>query len=184
MINMDFITGLPKSRRQHNSIWVIVDRMTKSAHFLRVKTTNTAEDYAKLYVQEIVRLHGVPISIISDRGAQFWKSFQKGLGSKVFNSLTERKIGEVTYYPEDPNCVDQQFEKLEFVELREFEGTIFEFIFLQQILAYSPSLSRMMVEPSDDLDVAEVLDLYEELMMSLKASPRVKVIVTPHGQDA
>ncbi|KAH0711565.1 hypothetical protein KY289_007524 [Solanum tuberosum] len=87
MINMDFITGLPRSRRQHDSIWVIVDRMTKSAHFLPVKTTNTAEDYAKLYVQEIVRLHGVPISIISDRGAQFtaqfWKSFQKGLGSKV-----------------------------------------------------------------------------------------------------
>ncbi|WMV31865.1 hypothetical protein MTR67_025250 [Solanum verrucosum] len=87
MINMDFITGLLRSRRQHDSIWVIVDRMTKSAHFLPIKTTNTAEDYVKLYVQEIVRLHGVPISIISDRGAQFtaqfWKSFQKGLGSKV-----------------------------------------------------------------------------------------------------
>ena len=57
--------------------------MTKSAHFLPLKTTNTAEDYAKLYIQEIVRLHGVPISIISDIGAQFWKSFKKGLGSKV-----------------------------------------------------------------------------------------------------
>ncbi|WMV07964.1 hypothetical protein MTR67_001349 [Solanum verrucosum] len=87
MINMDFITGLPRSRRQHDSIWVIVDRMTKLAHFLPVKTTNSAEDYAKLYIQEVVRLHGVPVSIISDRGApfttQFWKSFQKGLGSKV-----------------------------------------------------------------------------------------------------
>ncbi|WMV14317.1 hypothetical protein MTR67_007702 [Solanum verrucosum] len=87
MINKDFITGLPRSRRQHDSIWVIVDRMTKSAHFLSVKTTNSAEDYAKLYIQEVVRLHGVPVSIISDRGAQFtaqfWKSFQKGLGSNV-----------------------------------------------------------------------------------------------------
>ncbi|KAH0778029.1 hypothetical protein KY290_009440 [Solanum tuberosum] len=95
MINMDFITGLSRSRRQHDSIWVIVDRMTKSAHFLPVKTTNTAEDYAKLYVQEIVRLHGVPISIISDRGAQFtaqfWKSFQKGLGSKT-DGQAERTI--------------------------------------------------------------------------------------------
>ncbi|XP_015161785.1 leucine aminopeptidase, chloroplastic-like [Solanum tuberosum] len=54
----------------------------------------------------------------------------------VFNSSRERKIGEVTYYLEDPNCVDQQFEKLEFVELREFEGTIFELILLKQILAY------------------------------------------------
>uniref|UniRef100_M1DU51 Uncharacterized protein n=1 Tax=Solanum tuberosum TaxID=4113 RepID=M1DU51_SOLTU len=102
----------------------------------------------------------------------------------VFNSLKERKIGEVIYYLEDPNCVDQQFEKLECVELREFEGTIFELIFLRQILAYSPSLSRIIVEPSNDLDVADVLDLYEELMMSLKASPRIKVIVAPHGQDA
>ncbi|WMV25860.1 hypothetical protein MTR67_019245 [Solanum verrucosum] len=91
MINMDFITGLPKSRRQHDFIWVIVDRMTKSAHFLPVKTTNTAEDYAKLYVQEIMRLHGVPISIISDRGAQFtaqfWKSFQKDMGSKTLEDM-------------------------------------------------------------------------------------------------
>jgi len=68
MINMDFITGLSRSCRQHNSVWVIVDRMTKSAHFLPVKTTYSAEDYAKLYIQEVVRLHGVSISIISERG--------------------------------------------------------------------------------------------------------------------
>lgn len=87
MINMEFITGLPRSQRQHDSIWVIVDSMTKSAHFLPVRTTYLAEDYAKLYIQEVVRLDGVPVSIISDRGAQFttqfWKSFKKGLGSKV-----------------------------------------------------------------------------------------------------
>ncbi|WMV59092.1 hypothetical protein MTR67_052477 [Solanum verrucosum] len=51
MINMEFITGLPRSRRQHDSIWVIIDCMTKSAHFLPVKTTHS-EDYAKLYIQE------------------------------------------------------------------------------------------------------------------------------------
>ncbi|WMV24329.1 hypothetical protein MTR67_017714 [Solanum verrucosum] len=62
MINMDFIIGLPRSRRQHYSIWVIVNRMTKLAHFLP-----TAEDYAMLYLQEVVRLHGVPVSINSDR---------------------------------------------------------------------------------------------------------------------
>ncbi|KAH0695075.1 hypothetical protein KY285_022172 [Solanum tuberosum] len=53
MINMDFITGLPRSRMQHDSIWVSVDRMTKSAHFLPVKTTHSTEDYAKLYIQEV-----------------------------------------------------------------------------------------------------------------------------------
>ncbi|KAH0773846.1 hypothetical protein KY290_010983 [Solanum tuberosum] len=86
-INMDFITGLPRSRRKLESIWVIVDRLTKFAHFLPVRATFTAKDYAGLYIREIVRLHGVPVSIISDRGAQFtanfWKSFQKGLGTQV-----------------------------------------------------------------------------------------------------
>ncbi|WMV14119.1 hypothetical protein MTR67_007504 [Solanum verrucosum] len=89
---MDFITGLPRSCRQHDPIWVIVDRMTKSAHCLPVKTTHTTEDYTKLYIQEVLRLHGVLVSIISDRcvqfTAQFWKSFQKGLGAKVNLSTT------------------------------------------------------------------------------------------------
>ena len=71
IINMDFVTGLPRSFQEFDSIWVIVDRLTKAAHFLPVKTTYTAEEYARLYIEEIVRLHGVPISIISDRGAQF-----------------------------------------------------------------------------------------------------------------
>ena len=87
MINMDFVTGLPRTARKFDSIWVIVDRLTKSAHFLPVKTTYTVEEYSKLYVKEIVRLHGVPTSIISDRGTQFtanfWKSFQRGLGTQV-----------------------------------------------------------------------------------------------------
>ncbi|XP_070032908.1 uncharacterized protein [Nicotiana tomentosiformis] len=86
-INMDFITGLPRTPRRYDSIWVIIDRLTKSAHFLPVRTTYSTEDYAKLYIREIVCLHGVPLSIISDRGAQFtpyfWKSFQKGLGTQV-----------------------------------------------------------------------------------------------------
>ena len=62
---MDFITGLPRTQRKYDSIWVIVDRLTKSANFLPVRTTYSAEDYARLYVREIVRLHGVPTSIIS-----------------------------------------------------------------------------------------------------------------------
>ena len=68
VICMDFSTGLPCTSRQHDSIWVIVDRMTKSSRFLAIKTTYSAEDYAKLYINEIVRLHVVPLSIILDRG--------------------------------------------------------------------------------------------------------------------
>ena len=66
VINLDFINGLPHTRRHHDSIWVIVDSMTKSSHFLAVKTTDSVEDYAKLYINEIVSYHGVPLYIISD----------------------------------------------------------------------------------------------------------------------
>ena len=84
---MDFVVGLPKTTRGFDSIWVIVDRFTKSAHFLPVKTTYSASQYAELFVNEIVRLHGTPVSIISDRGAQFtsrfWRAFMDGLGTRV-----------------------------------------------------------------------------------------------------
>ena len=80
-IKMDFVVGLPKTMRQQDSIWVIVERMTKSAHFIYVKSTYRAEDYGKLYIDEIMRWHRIPLSIISDRGAQFtshfWRSFQR-----------------------------------------------------------------------------------------------------------
>ncbi|XP_070015506.1 uncharacterized protein [Nicotiana sylvestris] len=74
-INMDFITGLPRSNRNFDSIWVIVDKLTKLAHFLPVISTYITEDYAKLYIKEIMQLHEVPVSIISDRGAQFIAHF-------------------------------------------------------------------------------------------------------------
>ena len=87
-----FHLRLPRTRRQHDSIWMIVDRMTKSSPFLWVKTTHSAKDYSKLYINEIVRLHEVSLSIILDRGHQFtchfWKSFQKGLGTQVNLSIT------------------------------------------------------------------------------------------------
>ena len=72
---MDFIIEKPRAHRQHDSIWVIVDKITKSSYFLAVKTTDLVEDYDKLYINEIVRLHWVPLSIISDRGPQFASHF-------------------------------------------------------------------------------------------------------------
>jgi hypothetical protein len=72
---MDFITGLPRTRKGHDSIWVIVDRLTKSAHFISVKIDYKAYQYADLYVSQIVRLYGIPRSIISDRGPQFMARF-------------------------------------------------------------------------------------------------------------
>ena len=84
MINMDFITFLPSSRRQHDSIWLILDRLTMPTHFLSVNTTYQAKDYAKMYIQEVVRLYGIMVSIIPYRGAQINAHiqiyFEKGLG--------------------------------------------------------------------------------------------------------
>jgi hypothetical protein len=74
-ISMDFIVGLPITTRKKDSIWVIVDRLTKSAHFIAVHTTYSVQQYAELYMDHIVRLHGIPMTIISDRGTQFVACF-------------------------------------------------------------------------------------------------------------
>ena len=82
---MNFVTGLPRTQRQHDAIWVIVDRLTTCAHFLPVNVEDSLEKLAQLYVDEIVTLHGVPVSIVSDRDprftSRFWPSLQTILGT-------------------------------------------------------------------------------------------------------
>jgi hypothetical protein len=89
-LSMDFIVGLPNTSRHHDSIWVIMDRLTKTAHFLPVHTTHRAEKYAEIYIDQIVRLHGIPKTILSDRGAlfvvRFWEQLQESLGTQVIRS--------------------------------------------------------------------------------------------------
>ena len=86
-ITMDFVSGLPKSPTNHDSIWVIVDRLTKTAHFIPILMTYSMDRLTELYVQHIVRLHGVPKSIVSDRDtrftSKFWKSLQDALGTRL-----------------------------------------------------------------------------------------------------
>ncbi|RVW78377.1 Transposon Ty3-G Gag-Pol polyprotein [Vitis vinifera] len=86
-ITMDFVIGLPRTLGGNNVIWVIVDRLTKSAHFLPMKVNFSLDRLASLYVKEIVRMHGVPVSIVSDRDprftSRFWHSLQKALGTKL-----------------------------------------------------------------------------------------------------
>ena len=78
-ITMDLVTGLPRTTKGFDSIWVIIDRLTKTAHFLLMRMIYMAAQYARLYPDRIVPMHGVPISIVSDRGMQFtsrfWGSF-------------------------------------------------------------------------------------------------------------
>ena len=61
---MDFMVGLPLTRRKHDSVWVLVDRLTKSGHFLPVRTDYSLDKFTELYIKEIVLLHGIPMSII------------------------------------------------------------------------------------------------------------------------
>ena len=86
-IAMDFIVGLPKTINGYDAIWVIVNRLTKSAHFLPIKVTYSMEQLAQLYIKEIVRLYRVPRTIISDRDSQFsshfWESVQTAMGTKL-----------------------------------------------------------------------------------------------------
>ena len=87
---MDFIVGLPPTSKGYDSIWVIVDRLTKFAHFLLVKTRYSSHQYAEIYMARIVSLHGVPKTIISDRGSQFvarfWEQLHASLGTQLIRS--------------------------------------------------------------------------------------------------
>ena len=76
---MDFVFGFPLTERKHDVVWVIVDILTKSAHFLLVRIDYSMGRLAKLYVSEIVRLHGIPLSIVSDRDPWFTSRFLKEL---------------------------------------------------------------------------------------------------------
>ena len=89
---MDFVTHLPRTPQGHDAVWVIVDRLMKSVHFLAVRMTFTLERFCRLYIREIVRLHGVPVFIVSDRDPRFtthfWKSFQKAMGTRLTMSTS------------------------------------------------------------------------------------------------
>src|SRR5262249_28358717 len=86
-ITMDFVVGLPRTQRGHDAIWVVVDILTKSTHFILIKLSQPVEQLAKLYVDNVVRLHGIPVSIISNRDARFtskvWKGLQAALGTQI-----------------------------------------------------------------------------------------------------
>ncbi|GJS41820.1 putative reverse transcriptase domain-containing protein [Tanacetum coccineum] len=106
---MDFITKLPRTRNGHNAIWVVVDRLTKLAHFLAIREDYSTEKLARLYTDEIVARHGVPVSIISDRDARFtsrlWQTFQKALGTRLDMSTA--------YHPQTDGQSERTIQTLE-----------------------------------------------------------------------
>jgi IS30 family transposase len=108
-IIMDFIVGLPLIARMKNSIWVIVDRLTKTAHIIAMHTTYSVHQYAELYMDHIVRLHGIPKTIIFDRGTQFvahfWEQLHECLGTKL--------IRRSSYHPQTDGQTERINEILE-----------------------------------------------------------------------
>ncbi|GJY54286.1 putative reverse transcriptase domain-containing protein [Tanacetum coccineum] len=108
-VTMDFVSGLPRTPSGYDSIWVIVDRLTKSAHFLPMKKTDGIEKLAQLYLKEIVCRHGVPVSVISDRDSlftsRFWVSLQKALGTQLDLSTA--------YHPETDGQSERTIQTLE-----------------------------------------------------------------------
>ncbi|GJU48356.1 putative reverse transcriptase domain-containing protein [Tanacetum coccineum] len=108
-ITMDFITKLPKTLSGHDTFWVIVDRLTKSAHFIPTRETYGMETLTRLYIKEIVSRHGVPISIISDRDShftsRFWQSMQNALGTQLDMSMA--------YHPQTDGQSERTIQTLE-----------------------------------------------------------------------
>ncbi|KAL0561578.1 hypothetical protein IC582_002012 [Cucumis melo] len=131
-VSMDFITGLPRTLRGFTVIWVVVDRLTKSAHFVPGKSTYTASKWAQLYMSEIVRLHGVPVSIVSDRDARFtskfWKGLQTAMGTRLdgqterLNQVLEDMLRACAL--EFPGSWDSHFHLMEFAYNNSYQATI------------------------------------------------------------
>jgi hypothetical protein len=86
-ISMDFITGLPKTVKQHDVIMVVVDKLRKEAHFIPIKSTFKAIDVSNVFMKDIFRLHGLPKTIISDRDAKFTSNFWKMLVCRLGNTI-------------------------------------------------------------------------------------------------
>nr|GEZ77606.1 reverse transcriptase domain-containing protein [Tanacetum cinerariifolium]GFB86121.1 reverse transcriptase domain-containing protein [Tanacetum cinerariifolium] len=109
IITMDFVTKLPKSSQGYNTIWVIVDRLTKSAIFTPIRETNPMDKLARIYLKEVVTRHGIPVSVISDRdprfASNFWRSLQNDLGTRLDMSTA--------YHPETNGQSERTIQTLE-----------------------------------------------------------------------
>src|ERR1044072_6605329 len=106
---MDFVTGLPRTSLGHDTIWVMVDRLTKAAHFLPISIKSSLEKLTQIYIKEIVRLHGIPFSIISDRDPRFTSKFSESLHKTIGTQV--RFIS--AYHPQTDGQSERTIQTLE-----------------------------------------------------------------------
>lgn len=108
-ISMDFVTGLPNTAKGNDAIWVVVDRLTKLAHFIPIKIIFSLQKLAEIYISIIVKLHGIPSSIVSDKDprftSRFWGSLHDSLGSKLRLSSA--------YHPQTDGQTERMIQSLE-----------------------------------------------------------------------
>ena len=149
-VTMDFVSGLPLSASKKDAIWVVVDRLTKSAHFIPVRTDFSLDKLAELYVYQIVRLYGVPVSIVSDRDprftSRFWKKLQEALGTKLHFSSA--------FHPQTDGQSERIIQILEDMlrcYILEFKGTWEQHLLLIEV-AYNNSVQlSIKTEPYEAL---------------------------------
>jgi hypothetical protein len=96
VVTMDFIRGFPRTCKLHDSIMVVVDKLTKSVCFIPLKTTHKEADVVDIFMKEVARLHGIPKTIVSDRDSKFTSNFWKGL----FKGFATNLNFSTTYHPE------------------------------------------------------------------------------------
>ena len=154
-IIMDFVVGLPVTERKHDSIWVVVDRFTKSAHFLPMRINYSLDKQTELHIREIVQLHEIPISIISNRDPRFtsifWGKLQEALGTQLnfsiaFHPQTDGQSERVIQMLEDMlrSCViyyegswDRHIPLVEFVCNNSFQSsigmTLYEALYIREM---------------------------------------------------
>ena len=96
VVTMDFITRLPRTSKQHDSIMVVVERLTKVSHFIPLKTTHKEVEVADIFMKEVSRLHGIPKMVVSDKDLKFTSNFWKGLFKGFITNLNF----STTYHPE------------------------------------------------------------------------------------
>ncbi|GJR01207.1 putative reverse transcriptase domain-containing protein [Tanacetum coccineum] len=178
-ITMDFVTKLPKSSSGHDTIWVVVDRLTKSAHFLPIREDYKTEKLAKIYTNEIVARHGVPVSIISDRDGRFtshlWQAFQEAL--ETTEKIIQIKERLKTARSRQKSYADKRRKPLEFqvsdrVLLKRVGSVAYRLKLPQELscvhdMFHVSNLKKCLAEPNvqvplDEIEIDENLRFVEE----------------------
>ncbi|KAA3461417.1 reverse transcriptase [Gossypium australe] len=186
-ITMDFVSELPLTPTKKDSVWVIIDRLTKSAHFIPVQTDYSLQKFAKLYVAEIVRLHVVPVSIISNRDprftSQFWKVLHETMGTRLdFSTAFHPQTDGQPERGRLKEAFDRQKSNAG-LKHREIEFSVGDFFFLKvspwkKILRFGWKGKRYRSDPShimlaEEIEIRPDLSFEEEPVQILDRDVKV-----------